>query len=313
MPELRHDAISGSTVIVAPERATRPHTVAPAPAEPDPVPADCPFCMANEAMTPPEVHRTGPGRPDDEGWRVRVVPNLYPIVGPTGDGISGAHEVVILSPDHHASFGRLDDEQAVEVLTVMRERVRHHLDAGAAYVSAFVNHGRAAGASIAHPHAQIVALDQVPPGVRARLDRFEAAEADLVARELAACEAAGQLLVEGDAPAWAPPAFATAYGLRVAPRAARSGFDEAPDTEIHAVALAVRDALARIDGALGSPAYNVTIHTAPPIERGAWFHWHCELVPRTTVIAGFELDTGIFVNPVAPEQGSARLRAAVDA
>lgn len=307
MPELRHDPISGSTVIVAVERAARPHTVAPAPPEPAAVP-DCPFCETNESMTPPEVYRTGEGEPDQPGWLVRVVPNLYPIVGPTGDGITGAHEVVVLSPDHRASFGRLTDDQAVEVMTVLRDRVRHHLDAGAASVSAFVNHGRAAGASIAHPHAQVVALDTVPPGVRDRLARFDAAEADLVAQELAAAEGAGLVLQGGDVAVWLPPGFPTAYGQRIAHHAARSGFDEATDAEIAAVALAARDAIARVDAALGGPAYNLAIHTAPPVDRGAWFHWHCELVPRTTVLAGFELDTGIFVNPVSAEQAAALLR-----
>jgi UDPglucose--hexose-1-phosphate uridylyltransferase len=239
---------------------------------------------------------------------VRVVPNLYPIVGPTGDGVTGAHEVVVFSPDHAASFGRLEDDKAVEVLTVLRERVRHHLAAGAASVSAFVNHGRAAGASIAHPHGQVVALDAVPPGVAERLARFEAAETDLVTAELTAAEGAGLVVQDGPAPVWLPPGHPTAYAQRIAARASRSGFDEAPDDEIAAVALAARDAVARLDAALGAPAYNLVVHSAPPAHRGAWFHWHCELVPRRTVIAGFELDTGIFVNPVPPEQAAPLLR-----
>jgi UDPglucose--hexose-1-phosphate uridylyltransferase len=309
MPELRHDAISGRTVIVAVERALRPHTVAPAPPEPASVP-DCPFCETNEHMTPPEVCRTGTGRADDVGWRVRVVPNLYPIVGPTGDGVTGAHEVVVLSPDHGATLGRLEPDQAAEVLTVLRDRVRHHLDAGAASVSAFVNHGRAAGASIAHPHAQVVALDAVPPGVRARLRRFAAAEADLVTRDLECAEASGLVVVDGPACAWTPPGSPTPYFQRVASRAARSGFDEAPDSEIADVAGTLCDAVRRVDAVLGAPAYNIVVHTAPPAERGPWFHWHCDVVPRTTVLAGFELDTGVFVNPVAPEQAAPALRAA---
>lgn len=311
MPELRHDPIGGTSTIVATGRAARPHTVAPAPPDPEPGP-DCPFCPGNEHLTPPEVHRTGPGAPDEPGWRIRVVPNLYPIVGPTGDGITGAHEVAILSPDHHASFGRLRTEQAVEVLTVLRDRVRHHLDAGAAHVSAFVNHRRGAGASIAHPHAQLVALDAVPPGVRERGHRFDSAERDLAMDDLAGAERAGLVILDGEAPAWAPFGAPTAYRLRVAARAARSRFDEAPDDEVAVVAASVRDAVGRIDAGLGAPAYNIVIHTAPPSDPGAWFHWHCEVIPRTTVIAGFELDTGIFVNPVASEEAAALLRA-VDA
>ena len=150
-------------------------------------------------MTPPEVHRVGDGAPDTPGWRVRVVPNLYPIVAPAEPDApetthhaqggmvtqaTGAHEVVILSPNHQASFGRLDDTGAIEVLTVIRDRVRHHLEAGHSYVQAFVNQGRAAGASIAHPHAQLVALDLVPPEVENGLERVLSARTDLVAREL---------------------------------------------------------------------------------------------------------------------------------
>jgi len=309
MPELRHDPIAGTTTIVATGRAARPHTVAPARLDPDPGP-DCPFCPGNEHLTPPEVHRTGPGAPEQPGWRTRVVPNLYPIVGPTGAGVTGAHEVVILSPDHHASFGRLRPAQATEVLTVLRDRARHHLDAGAAQVSAFVNHRRAAGASIAHPHAQLVALDAVAPDVQARGRRFDAAERDLVADDLARAESGDLVVLDGDAPGWTPFGAPTAYRMRVAARAARSRFDEAPDDEIAAVATTVRDAVGRIDAALGAPAYNIVVHTAPPSDPGAWFHWHCDVVPRTTVIAGFELDTGIYVNPVAPEQAAVVLRGA---
>ncbi|MEY3362065.1 MAG: Galactose-phosphate uridylyltransferase, partial [Actinomycetota bacterium] len=184
--ELRVDPVTGTPVIVAPGRAARPHTTArPADATP---PGACPFCTGNEHETPPEVLRTGTGAPGAPGWRVRVVPNLYPVVGGIGarPGATGAHEVVILSPDHDAPLGALPDPGAIEVLTVLRDRVRFHLAAGRAHVQPLINHGRAAGASIAHPHAQIIAVDLVPPLVLARGERAGALGADPIDLDLAA-------------------------------------------------------------------------------------------------------------------------------
>lgn len=318
MPELRHDAISGRAVVVAVERAARPFTVEAPPAsegEPD----DCPFCAGREVMTPPEVYRTGAGDPETKGWRVRVVPNLYPIVDTSGSAatgdrpgatrVTGAHEVVILSPDHTASFGRLDDAAAVEVLTVIRDRVRFHLDVGHAYVQAFVNQGKAAGASIAHPHAQVVALDFVPPAVEGALERFTTA--DLVARELADAGGDGLAIVDGPAPVWSPFAAFVPYGMRVAHRSTRARFDEATDAEIGVVAIALRDALAALHGVLGEAPYNVVFRTAPPGPAGE-FHWHVDVLPRTTLVAGFEEGTGLLVNVVAPEQAAVLLRKAAE-
>jgi UDPglucose--hexose-1-phosphate uridylyltransferase len=314
VPELRHDAISGRDVIVAVERAARPFTID---APPDIGDAkDCPFCHGNELMTPPEVHRTGEGAAETTGWRVRVVPNLYPIVDSPAthderDGserVTGAHEVVILSPDHAASFAQLDPEQCVEVLTVIQHRVQVHLDAGHRYVQAFVNQGKAAGASIAHPHAQIVALDRVPEAVEASMTRF--ATADLVARDLADARTNDRIVVDGPAPAWAPYAAWAPYGMRVAHRSTRARIEEATDAEISVVALGLRDALAALRRTLGEAPYNVVFRTAPPGRPAGEFHWHADLIPRLSIVAGFEEGTGMYVNTVAPEQAAVLLREA---
>src|SRR5579859_8177410 len=131
MSELREDVLSGRLVLVAPGRGARPHTVAPTTAAA--APADCPFCPGHEDQTPPEVFRTGPGARDTPGWHVRVFPNLFPIVGPDGaPGAGGAHEVAVLSPDHDRAFAALTDAEAVDVMTVLRGRARHHAAAGRA-------------------------------------------------------------------------------------------------------------------------------------------------------------------------------------
>jgi UDPglucose--hexose-1-phosphate uridylyltransferase len=320
MPELRHDAISGRSVVVAVERAARPfmfETPAASKREPD----NCPFCPGREEMTPPEVHRIGEGKAETRGWRVRVVPNLYPIVDTTspkqrGDGttskaVTGAHEVVILSTDHNTSYGQLDDTAATEVLTAIRDRIRFHLEAGHAYVQVFVNHGKEAGASISHPHAQIVALDFVPPALEAQLERF--ATTDLVARELATAQSKGLAVIDGPAPVWSPFAAFVPYGMRVAHRSTRARFDQATDAEIGVVAVGLRDSLNALHGVLGDAPYNVVLRTAPPDRGAGEFHWFIDVLPRISLVAGFEEGTGLFVNTVAPEHAAALLHQAAEA
>ena len=310
MPELRRDELSGRWVLLAPGRAARPHAFSVRPSDARDAPGDCPFCPGNERETPPEVFRTGEGTPDTPGWQVRVVPNLYPFVGgeDPGPGATGAHEVVIISPGHDRTLARMAEDEAVMTLTVMRDRVRHHLADGRAYVQAAVNHGPAAGASIDHPHAQVIALDFVPPAVEGTLERVNAAGDDLVAAAAAGAAGRGLAVVEGPAPAWCPEAASAPYEMRVAHRSTRARFDEATDAEIAVVARATREALRRLDGVLGHAAYNLVVHTAPPGPPG-FFHWYVEVRPRVAVVAGFELGTGVYVNVVAPEDAAAALRA----
>jgi UDPglucose--hexose-1-phosphate uridylyltransferase len=311
VPELRRDDLSGRWVLLAPARAARPHAWTASSASPR-AGRDCPFCPDHEEQTPPEVARTGPGAPDTPGWRVRVVPNLYPIVGgeDAAEGASGAHEVVVLSPAHDRSFGRLADEQAVEALAAVRDRVRHHLEQGRAYVQAVINHGAPAGASLDHPHAQVVALDFVPPAITEAVERLDGAGRDLVAA--AAADAPGRELavVTGPAMAWCPDAASTPYEMRIAHRSTRARFDEATDAEVDVVARSTRDALGRLDATLDDPPYNLVVHTAPP-GRPGFFHWYVEVQPRLGVVAGFELGTGLFVNVVEPADAARELRDAV--
>jgi UDPglucose--hexose-1-phosphate uridylyltransferase len=311
VPELRRDELGGRRVLLAPGRAARPHTFPPAEDDAGSTPSDCPFCPGNERLTPPEVFRTGDGEPDTPGWRLRVVPNLYPIVGgdAAGPGATGAHEVAILSPSHANSFARLDEHQATEVLTVLRDRARHHLGAGRAFVQVVVNHGVAAGASIEHPHAQLVALDFVPPAVEDAVRRVEAAGADLVVADL---HSAGDELriVDGPAPAWCPRAASAPYTFRVALRDPGACFDAADDGHLAAVATTARDTLVRLATTLGDVPYNLVVHTAPPSVTPESFHWYVEVQTRIAVVAGFEQGTGVLVNTVPPELAAQQLREA---
>lgn len=293
MSQLRHDPLSGRDVIVAAGRAARPTTFATDTDESASV-GECPFCPGNEAKTPPEVARVGGGAPDGPGWQVRAFPNLYPIVE--------AHEVVVLAPDHR-SFAELDDTAATSVLRVLRGRVRTHLDAGHVYGVAIVNHLEAAGASIAHPHAQVFALDVVPRAVEQAVARARAANDDLVRADVTD----GHLVARGDGvTVWCPRASAVPYQLRIAHDDAGARFDLADDTTLDAIAVALRDALRRLCDALGDAPYNLVVHTAP--RDSEQFHWYVEVTPRLTVLAGFEQATGIFVNTVPPDRAAEVLR-----
>ena len=295
MSQLRHDPLSGRDVIVAAGRAARPTTFAPR-AEADTGLAACPFCPGHEAETPPEVARIGGGEPNGPGWMVRAFPNLYPIVD--------AHEVVVLSPDHDRSLADLDDHEATAVARLLRDRVRTHVDAGHAFGFAILNHLRDAGASIAHPHAQVFALEVVPRAVDDALARVAAAGIDLVEVD----SASDDLVVEhaGEVTVWCPRASTSRYLLRIAHAAAGPAFDEASDATIDAVALALRDAVRRLRAVLGDAPYNVVVHTAPRHREP--FHWYVEVTPRISVIAGFEQATGVLVNTTPPEDAAVALR-----
>jgi len=297
MQQLLVDALTGDRVILAPARAMRPDTFR---VHTEPLPRSvptCPFCAGNEHETPPEVARLGGGEPDSAGWTLRVVPNKYPIVG---DGVAGAHEVVIFSPAHDADLGALPEAAAADVFQALRDRARHHLAAGCAYTQAFVNHGKAAGASIEHPHAQLVALDFVPPRVRTRLDRFEIS---------AFSEDQCHRIADGTVTVWCPPASATPFTIRLALAEGGARFDEASDGDVRAVGVAVRATVATTRNLLGDVAYNLMIESAPPHHEGD-FRWWVDLVPRITVTAGFEVASGLSVNIVAPADAAAALRAA---
>jgi UDPglucose--hexose-1-phosphate uridylyltransferase len=293
MTELRHDLVSDRLVVVAEARGTRPHTLASGPPDEDDGPEQCPFCPGHESMTPPEIARTGDGARGEPGWQVRVFPNLYPI--------TDAHEVVVLSPDHHRVLAALSDEEATELFVVLRDRVHALIGEGYPFATAILNQGRAAGASIAHPHAQVFALDFVPPEALSRRARqLEAPDLLDADAELAR---AHDLVVTDDAAArtWCPHASTAPLVVRIVPsRPFPPDFARAADDDVASVARAAREAVARLDRLVPHAAYNLVVQPAP--------RWHVEITPRLGVLAGFEQTTGVFVNTLTPEHAATMLR-----
>jgi UDPglucose--hexose-1-phosphate uridylyltransferase len=315
MSELRNDLVTGRSVLLAAGRSARPYTVTAPPPDPAAM-ANCPFCPGHEHETPPEVARRGPGAPDTPGWRIRVVPNLYPIVGGDhpGPGGAGAHEVVILHPDHTVDLGRLADREVVELFHVLRERASVHAHSDLAHVQVLVNQGRAAGASIAHPHAQLLAIDFVPPAVVETVHRFEAARTDVVLADAEASRAQEGRIATGvqagdGALVWCPWAAASPYEIRITTADAGPNLEAVPDAALDAVAVATRRTVGALEALLGAVPYNVVVHNGP-VRGDHPFHWYVTVVPRISTIAGFELGTGVFVNTVPPADAAAQLRAA---
>ena len=334
LPELRLDPVSGLRTIVAGERAGRPgagFTVEPRP----PIdPESDPFLEGHEDRTPPEVAalRPGGGEPNTPGWLVRVVPNLYPALGdgPDGSGpadplasgrgepalfaakpAAGAHEVIVNSPEAHASLASLGVEQLETAMGVWRERMREHADA-AEYVHVIVNEGREAGASLPHTHAQLYALRFVPAAVARERERFTAWHErtqgrnlleDLVQEEVRLRERL--IAVDSEAVAICPYAARVPFQIQVVPRRPTPRFED--DGPLGAALLL--DVLHRLESVLGAvPPFNLWVRTAP---RGAGsFCWRIDLLPRLAQLAGLELGAGVNLNIVPPEVAAEQLRGA---
>ena len=244
----------------------------------------CPFCEGREDQTPPETLALGRdgGAADTPGWRVRVVPNLYPAFE--------RQEVVVHSPEHVRTFAELDDDQLELVAEAWRERAAANREVG--YLHALVNEGRAAGASLAHSHSQLVWLREPPPLVAE--ERTEAL-AELLARDdLRVAELDGVV-------ALAHPAGRGQYELLLAPRE-RNG-DPFRGDGLGAVLRLLAETIRLLRAVEGPVPWNAWLHA-----RG-W--WHVEVLPRLSVLAGIELGAGVYVNALPPEQAAATLRGAL--
>ena len=277
--------------MIAPGRARRPGAARGLLEPPTPEELDaCPFCDGREDRTPPETLALGRSRdaPDTPGWRVRVVPNLYPAFE--------RQEVVIHSPHHARSLAELHDEQLELVAAAWQARAQAARADGFAYVQALVNEGREAGASLPHTHSQLVWLRDEPPLVAA--ERSGDACAVCAALELERADGSRDVLSRDGLVAFAPYASRAPYELFIAP------VEHAPDafgTELLAVALQLlAEALRRVAALEGPLPLNAWVHTGQ--------HWHIEALPRLAIIAGVELGAGIYVNSLLPEQAAQALR-----
>lgn len=331
MPELRKDSIIGRWVIISTERGKRPTDFLRESVEIKGT-GFCPFCPGNEAKTPPEVlayGRNGGGR-DTPGWSVRVVPNKFPALGIEGDldrqgeglfdkmnGV-GAHEVIIETPDHQQTMASLPEKSIESVLWAFRDRMLDlKNDKRFRYILIFKNHGEAAGASLEHTHSQLIALPIVPKRVREEVDSgkryYQDKErcifCDMIRQEL---QAKVRVIVENEHfVAMAPYAPRFPFETWILPKAHSSSFENNQSPIYMSLAGIMRNILARLDAVLNRPAYNFVIHTSPIGEEiNEHYHWHIEMMPKLTKVAGFEWGTGFYICPTPPEESARFLREA---
>ena len=319
MPELRHDPLSGRWVIIAENRAARPDQFTATGASRVEV---CPFCPGHEDLTPGAV-AVYPGGSAGAPWKVRVVPNKYPAVelnasGDRGEAAVGVHEVIIESPAHVASLSDISGEEARLTFIAYRDRLRAwRQDSRLAYGLIFKNARADGGASLEHTHSQLLVGCTVPADIQFELAK--AGEHRMLHRSCAFCDLldgerdGSRHVVETDR-------FAVfcAFGSRfpyemwVLPKEHCKSFETTSDSALAELAELMRKLVRGLEATLDSAAYNYWIRNAPfRMSPHDDYHWRIELTPRMTRLAGFELATGCFINPVSPEQAAARLRSVI--
>ncbi|OPZ15774.1 MAG: Galactose-1-phosphate uridylyltransferase [candidate division BRC1 bacterium ADurb.BinA364] len=333
MPELRKDPVLGRWVIIATERANRPSAYS-SQTEIAKKYSFCPFCAGNEEKTPSEVlsYRTAGTKNDSPGWWVRVVPNKFPALlneGPenrVGIGMFdkmngvGYHEVVIETPEHSLSLADLPAKQAEEVIWAYRDRlVELRKDHRVRYAMIFKNHGSEAGASLDHPHSQIIALPVVPKRVQEELDgarqyynyKERCVFCDIIRQE----QSDGVRVVsENDLfICIAPFAARLPFESWILPKDHSARFADVTKNQVVDLGELLHDLLRRFKTSLDDPPYNYMIHTLPTNESNEnFYHWHIEVIPKLTRTAGFEWGTGFYINPTPPEDAARILREAAE-
>lgn len=329
MPELRKDAIIGRWVIISTNRGKRPSDFGATIEEKRG--GFCPFCETHEATTPPEIfaYRASGTAPNSPGWTLRVVPNKFPALqiegdlDKVGDGMFdkmsgiGAHEVFIESPHHDMTIPKMALSDLEKLFWGFRERVLDlKKDRRFKYIMLFKNYGSAAGASLEHPHSQLIALPVVPlvvqqemQGAKAYYDyKDRCVFCDILHQE----KSAGIRVISenDDFLALSPYAPRFPFETWIVPRQHSSVFENATNAHFANLAKALQDTITRLDKVLQDPPYNFIIHNAPLQEEHdvPYYHWHIEIIPKLTKVAGFEWGTGFYINPTPPEDATKFLR-----
>ncbi len=330
MPELRKDPIHGGWVIISTERSRRPSDFTPE--ERKTAGGFCPLCEGNEDRTPPEVlaFRENGMAGNSPGWSLRVVPNKFPALriegelNREGEGIYdrmngiGAHEVVIETPSHSETLTTMSIKAVENVLWSYRDRIIDlRRDHRLRYVMVFKNFGISAGASLEHSHSQIIALPIVPTKVREEIEgaknyfsyKDRCVFCDILRQEL---QERKRVIHENEGfVSLAPFASRFPFETWIVPKVHQSSFELTESSFFSLAAEALSDTLRRMKEILDDPPYNYILHTSSSPEKDRdHYHWHFEIMPKLTKVAGFEWGTGFYINPTPPEEAAEYLREA---
>ena len=335
MSELRKDPIIGRWVIIATDRGKRPTDFVSA--APTGEPASCPFCEGNEFMTPREIYAVRPKESlaNTKGWSIRVVPNKFPALRVEGtveregvgmfDKISGigAHEIIIETPEHSDSLYTRSRERIVELLDTYQKRLMDlTLDERLLYTMVFKNMGERAGASLSHPHSQVISTPIVPKRVKEEIDgsleyydyKMRCVFCDIIQEE----KRFGSRIIYENVSfvSFCPFASRFPFEMWLLPKRHMSGYAAITRQEMFELADCLGVTMKRLAKSLGEPQFNWMLHTEPnrAVPRNPWpdigehYHWHFEIIPKLTRVAGFEWGTGFYINPTPPEDAAAFLR-----
>jgi UDPglucose--hexose-1-phosphate uridylyltransferase len=327
MPELRQNPFTKQWVIISTERAKRPHELIKKTDDVKLLPTfseHCPFCPGNEHLTPPEIMRI----PLEGPWQVRVVPNRFAALSRDGvvtrklDGLKctvngvGVHEVIVETTDHSKTTALLTDSEIEPILECYKERYFAITeDTRVEHVTIFKNHGLSAGTSLEHPHSQVIATPIIPPDILNRLS--EALRYYGISGQCMFCKVLTDELAEGvrliektdHFVSFIPFAALTPFSIWIFPRRHMASFGESNPDELRDMARMLRIILGKLYYGLGNPDFNYIIRTAPAQSRYLrYYHWYLTIVPRLTKSAGFELGSGIYINPTIPEANAEFLR-----
>ncbi|MBU2591069.1 MAG: galactose-1-phosphate uridylyltransferase [Nitrospinota bacterium] len=330
MSELRKDPVVGRWVIILKSRGKRP-------LEPY-IPTDsgrstfCPFCYGNESKTPKEIMAVRPdgSSPNASGWKVRVVPHKYPLLqiegelSKVGEGIYdkmngvGAHEIIIETPEHGLRMEELSEDDIRDILIVFRERIVDLAkDKRFKYILIFKNHGMEAGDTVDHSNSQLIALPIIPDLIREQIEG--AFEHYKLKDRCIFCDVINQELRENirvvsendNFVAIAPYASRFPFEVAIYPKKHCAFYENNGVNTYKSLANIVKDTLERLGIVLNNPPYNMILHTSPTSgSHNEYYHWHIEIMPKVTMVAGFEWGSGFHINPTSPEDAARYLREA---
>ena len=325
MSQLRLNPLNGRWVTIVADRGERPTDFAPRLRQVEADPSrPCPFCPGNEEATPPALETY-----DRDGhWNIRIVPNLYPAfyghdtmavrnLGPVHvqASASGIHEVLVFSRDHYGSWADLDDRAAGLVMAALRDRMEEHARTPhVRYTQAIVNRGREAGASLSHPHGQLLGMPFVPGEIvdeEKAFARFEGGCILCATVEAETADGSRIVLADDRTVALTPFWSGTPYELLVIPRTHGAHLQGSAPADLAAMGRTIRSVLGILGERLGDVAYNLVFHTAPHHHAGI-YHWHAHIWPKLATTAGFERGTGVLINITPPELAAQELRRAAE-
>lgn len=304
MSELRLDPVEKYTVVIAPERNKRPKDIWE---NSNIISAECPFCPGNEEMTPPDSFSL---KNNLEKWTIRTFPNKYPAFIDSSKAVSGTQEIIVESVNHNLNMGEYSQRHLTDILCTYKNRIISlKKKADIKYIVVFKNHGASAGASLFHPHSQIVGLGFVPAKI---IEKTKALKS--IFHKNSECyycglaKSSNTVYENNSFVSFIPETARFSYECWIIPKRHQTFYEETTPVQLEHLADVILKLLKSINGLLDFPALNLIINTGYGKKTKPFFHWNIQLVPRTTQLAGFEMATGFYINEVSALQAANQLK-----